>query len=122
MRLVTTIAQVMLGVAFLGAGGQKLARSDQQVEAFVRYGYPQWFMRLTGMIEIGGALGMLLGFFRPILVPIAACLLVTTMIGALATHIRLKDSVQKMLPPALLLTFASGVLGRYVISRRVGRE
>ena len=110
--ILTKILQAFLGLAFLGAGGQKLAGADQMVEDFDRFGYPQWFMYATGTIEITGALGMLVGLARPVVAPFAGLLLAATMTGALATHIRMKDPAQKMVPPTVLLTLSSVVLAR----------
>ena len=50
MRTLTKILQALLGLAFLGAGGQKLAGTDQMVNDFDRYGYPQWFRIVTGSV------------------------------------------------------------------------
>ncbi len=115
MRTATKIIQVLLGLSFLGAGGQKFAAADQMVEDFDRFGYPQWFRVVTGGIEVGGALGMLVGFFRPSITPFAGLLLAATMTGAVATHIRIKDPAQNVLPPTVLLamtTFVSLVRAR----------
>ncbi|MGF1471700.1 MAG: DoxX family protein [Rubrobacteraceae bacterium] len=110
MRYVTKIPQVLLVPAFLGAGGQKLAATDQMVEEFDRYGYPQWMRAFTGAVEVTGALGMATGFFRPAVTPLAALLLAATMTGALATHIRLGDPAKNLAPPALLLALSAAVL------------
>jgi len=98
MGLSKKAPQVLVGLAFLGAGGQKLAGTDQMVRDFERYGYPQWFRVATGVVETSGALGMLLGLFRPKLVPFAGLLLGANMVGALATHASIKDPVSKVLP------------------------
>lgn len=108
MKTTTRVLQLLLGLAFLGAGGQKLAGTDQMVDDFDRY--PQWFRVVMGTVEVTGALGMLAGLYRPALVPAAGLLLSATMLGALTTHVRLKDPVSKMVPPAALLTLSAAVL------------
>lgn len=110
MGILTKAPQVLLGVAFLGAGGQKLAATDQMVEEFDRYGYPQWFRVFTGVVEVTGAAGMLAGLFRPAVTPFAALLLATTMAGAVATHVRLGDPVKNVVPPSALLAMSGAVL------------
>lgn len=110
MNKVTKIPQVLLGAAFLGAGGQKLAATDQMVEEFDRYGYPQWFRVFTGAVEVTGAAGMLAGLFRPAFAPFAALLLSATMVGALFTHVRLRDPAKNMVPPSVLLALSATVL------------
>lgn len=114
MGIAIKIAQGLLGVAFLGAGGQKLAGTDQMVEEFDRYGYPKWFRTFTGVVEVTGAAGVLAGLFRPALTAPAALLLSATMAGALATHIRLADPAKNLAPPSALLAMSAAVLaGRY---------
>ena len=110
MRYATKSAQVLLGLAFLGAGGQKLAGADHMADELRRYGYPRWSMHATGAVEAGGALGMLLGLRRRALVPAAGLLLSATMVGALATHLRLGESARDMAPPAALLAMSAAGL------------
>lgn len=106
MGILTIILQVVLGLAFLGAGGSKLAGAQQMKEDFDRFGYPRWFMYFTGAVEVTGALGVLVGIFTPVLAVLGGLLLAATMAGALFTHVRAKDSGSKMAPPAVLLILA----------------
>ena len=117
MKLTTKILQALLGLAFLGAGGSKLAGADQMVDEFHRYRYPQWFRVVTGSVEVSGALGMLVGIFRPVVAPFAGLFLTATMVGALATHLRIKDPVGKMAPPAMLLVLSTTVLVAHLTGR-----
>ena len=50
MRFVTPI----LALVFLASGGAKLAGLDFEIQAFTRWGYPIWFMYLTGVAEVAG--------------------------------------------------------------------
>ncbi len=111
MRLATKTVQVLLGLAFLGAGAQKLVGTDKMVDDFARYRYPPWFRLATGAVEIGGAVGMLLGLVRPALATLGGLLLVPTMVGALATQARLGDPAKRLAPPAVLLGLALFVGG-----------
>ncbi len=62
----------LLAIAFLGAGLVNAIGAPAQRESFVRWGYPAWWCRVTGGLEISGALlialpatrlvGLLLGF------------------------------------------------------------
>lgn len=106
MGILTVILQILLGLAFLGAGGSKLAGSQQMVEMFEHFRYPRWFMYFTGVVEVTGALGVLIGIFVPILALLGGLLLIATMIGALITHVRVKDPASRMAPPAVLLVLA----------------
>ena len=121
VKYAAKIPQILLVPAFLGAGSQKLAATDQMTEEFDRYGYPQWFRIFTGAVEMTGAAGMLLGLFRPAVTPFAALLLSATMVGALATHIRLGDPAKNLAPPATLLTLSAMVLVTHIQRSNVYR-
>ncbi|MGB3682638.1 MAG: DoxX family protein [Rubrobacteraceae bacterium] len=110
MGVLTVILQVVLGLAFLGAGGSKLAGARQMKGDFDRFGYPRWFMYFTGGLETVAALGVLAGIFVPVLALLGGLLLVATMVGAIATHVRMKDPGSKIASPAILLSLAIIVL------------
>jgi len=109
---IAKVPQVVLGVVFLGAGGQKLRGADQMVDDFARYRYPQWFRVVTGAVEVAGAAGMLAGLGRPALVPPAGLLLGATMVGAIVTHVRVGDPRRAVARPAVLLALTGVVLAR----------
>lgn len=67
MGVLTVVLRVVLGLAFIGAGTSKLVGTQQMVDDFDRFGYPQWFMYFTGAIEVVAALGVLAGIFVPLL-------------------------------------------------------
>jgi uncharacterized membrane protein YphA (DoxX/SURF4 family) len=77
------IVQALLALLFLWAGGMKLVLSIEQLSGAMPL--PGWFMRLIGVAEVLGGLGLLLpGLLRvaPVLTPLAAVGLVMVMIGA----------------------------------------
>jgi putative oxidoreductase len=76
-------AVVLLALIFLGSGGAKLAGLEFEIEAFTRWGFPLWFMYLAGMIEVAGAVLLLV----PRLSALAAAGLSAFMLGAIATHV-----------------------------------
>lgn len=58
--------QAALGLVGLGVGGAKVTHREDQVEDFQRFGYPQWFRIVTGLVEIGAGIGLLVGLrWRP---------------------------------------------------------
>jgi putative oxidoreductase len=75
------ILQVIVGIAFMPIGLGKFS-NPMWVRGFERWGYPDWFRILIGVVEV--ACGLLL--LVPRLTSYAALLLVAVMIGALATH------------------------------------
>lgn len=79
VRLVTWL----LVAVFAASGLAKLLALDFEVEAFARWGYPPWFMTLTGVLELAGVAGLLVRRVAPL----AAACLAALMLGAIATHL-----------------------------------
>lgn len=74
--------RVLLTVAFVGAGGAKLAGVEMMVTTFDQIGFGQGLRYLTGIIEVLGAAILWL----PRKQVIGAALLGGTMVGAVMTH------------------------------------
>jgi uncharacterized membrane protein YphA (DoxX/SURF4 family) len=75
---------VILAILFLVAGGSKLLNPEAHAENFTNWGYPIWFLYMTGIIEVGGAIGLLIPAAR-----LSAILVLSaTMVGAAVTHLR----------------------------------
>lgn len=92
----------LLTLGFLLFGGGKLAGQQMNIDNFTRWGYPIWFMYLTGLIEVVGA--VLLWPQRTRL--IGALLLVGTMLGAILTHVINGEAAFAAMPAVLLLLAA----------------
>lgn len=92
-------------------GTAKLVGADFEIEAFERWGYPQWFRLLAGATEVGAAVGLLIPDRRVLLLSILT--LVGTMLGALGTVIYNGEWSGVLLPAATLLVLLG--LGRVVI-------
>jgi uncharacterized membrane protein YphA (DoxX/SURF4 family) len=72
-------AAIMLGMA----GFSKLTGAEQMVGLFESIGVGQWFRYVTGLLEITGAVLLLI----PTLAGVGALLLACVMLGAVATHL-----------------------------------
>jgi uncharacterized membrane protein YphA (DoxX/SURF4 family) len=100
MRAITTwVLSVILALAFVGAGAAKLSAQPMMVSEFVVFGYPQWFMYLTGLIEIVSAILLLV----PRRAGIGAGLLVCVMVGALYSHLAHGQAAMIGAPVVLLI-------------------
>lgn len=106
MGVLTVVLQVVLGLAFIGAGTSKLVGTQQMVNDFDRFGYPRRFMYFTGATEVVAALGVLAGIFVPLLAVFGGLLIVAVMVGAVSTHVRTKDPGSRITPPVILLVLA----------------
>jgi len=95
--------QILAAAAFLAAGGPKLAGAPQMVEVFQKVGLGQWFRYLTGLLEIAGAIGLLV----PRYTFYAALLLATVMVGALVSIFAVLGGSPG--PAALLLVITAAI-------------
>jgi uncharacterized membrane protein len=119
MNIALWIIQALLAVVFLFAGGTKLILS---LETMVSMGPPNqiplpgWFIRFTGVVEVLGALGLILpGLLRirPELTPLAAAGLVIVMIGAVAFTVASGEIASSLVPLVVGLLAAFVAYGRW---------
>lgn len=107
--MITIILQIILGLFFIMAGSSKFS-SEQQIEGFKNYGYSSGFRIFTGTVELLAAVLLIAGIWISTLAAFGALLVVATMIGAILTHIKIKDSLKDMSMPIILLIIGAGVL------------
>jgi len=87
MNIALWIAQGLLAAVFLFAGGMKLVMPIDEMMKQMPIPLPEWFVLFTGVVEVLGAIGVILPWLlriRPSLTPLAAAGLVIVMIGATA--------------------------------------
>jgi hypothetical protein len=95
MNIVLWIIQVLLALLFLFAGGTKLVLPIDVLNAMGppnQVHLPDLLIRFIGVVEVLGALGLILpGIFRikTGLTPLAAAGLIIVMIGAVAVSLKL---------------------------------
>lgn len=77
------VLQILMALVFLGSGGAKLVGVEAMVEEFQKIGIGQWFRYVTGVIEMVGAVALLI----PRLSGFGAVILAATMLGAAFTHL-----------------------------------
>lgn len=96
--------QTAVGLVGIVAGGAKVTHRAGQIEEFERYGYPQWFRVITGLIEMVAGVGLIVEIaWRPEAALLGGLVFSGTMLGAVATHVRIDDPLQKIAAPAILL-------------------
>ena len=101
-RIVTWVLSGLLALAFFGAGLSKLTGQVMMVHEFSLFGFPLWFMYVTGVIEIAGAVLVLVPRFA--YVGAAALVCVTT--GAVFSHLTHGQAGMIGLPLVLLILAA----------------
>jgi uncharacterized membrane protein YphA (DoxX/SURF4 family) len=75
--------QAILAAAFLAAGSAKLAGVPFMVDLFEQIGLGQWFRVATGVVEVAGAVALIV----PGVASVGALWLGFTMVFAVATHV-----------------------------------
>lgn len=112
--MISIIIQILLALIFLFAGIPKFS-SYQHVEGFKTYGYPQWFRIFTAFVEVITALLLLIGIWSDGLATVAGVVVVATMLGAIFTHIKMKDRFKHMVLPILLLLMGGIIVWQNLI-------
>ncbi len=117
----------LLALGFLGTGAMKVFPPEADVAALAE-GVPVVLMRIAGVAEILGALGLILPAatrIMPILTPLAASGLVVTMIGATIANLVIGEYasiVQTIIFGALAAFVAWARFGPYAVEpRRAGQ-
>ncbi|HDR7794259.1 TPA: DoxX family protein [Bacillus luti] len=106
MTIVALVLQCLLIFAFFFSSVSKIAGAKMQVEAFTHLGLPQWFRIATGWIALAGVAGLIFGFWNEIILVLAALWIGCIMLGAVFSHIRVKDPIGKIMPAAVLMILA----------------
>ena len=106
------IAQIVLALLFLITGGLKLALPPVAARLGREHGLSPYVMRVIGLLEVLGALGVVLPAWTgilPWLTPLAAAGLLLTMIGAAFENVRLEHH------PVILVNLVLALLAVFVV-------
>lgn len=117
--------QVIVALAFTGAGGAKLATAGSELRANPNMAWSTDFsdpeLKMIGSAEVAGALGLILPAatgIAPVLTPVAGVALGALMGGAVVVHLQRDES--PVVPLVLgLLAITAGLL-RWQQQRRRG--
>ena len=120
MNIVLWVVQILLAIAFLGAGIFKVTQPVEKLKTnlgWVTHTTPG-IVKLVGALEILGAVGLILPavtHILPWLTAVAAIGLVLTMAVAIIVHVRLHEASRSISPLVLLLLSLFIVIGRFAI-------
>jgi putative oxidoreductase len=93
----------LVALAFIAAGGGKLAGAAVMIELFDKVGLGQWFRYFTGLLEVVGGIGLLF----PRYAFYATILLAIVMVGAIIAHLAVLGGSPA---PAFVLLVLSGII------------
>ena len=116
MKITVWVVSGLLALGFLGTGAMKVFPPEADVAALAE-GVPVVLMRIAGVAEILGALGLILPAatrIMPILTPLAASGLVVTMIGATIANLVIGEYA------SIVQTIIFGALAAFVAWARFG--
>ena len=101
VTIILWLLQIVVAGIFLIAGGSKLAGAAPMVDMFNAIGVGQWFRYVTGLIEVGSAILLLV----PSLAIVGAILLICTMVCAIIAHFTILHTPPTM--PVVLLALSA---------------
>jgi uncharacterized membrane protein YphA (DoxX/SURF4 family) len=123
MNVALWIAQVLLAAIFLFAGVLKLVMPMEEMAKQMPLPLPGWFVLFTGVVEILGAIGVILPWLLgiwPGLTPLASAGLVIVMIGATVYTVAAGDIASALIPVTVGLLCAFVAYGRWRLAPHRG--
>ncbi len=118
MRYMQIGMLAVLVVAFGAAGLGKLFNAAMFEEQFAHFGLPEWFVYVTGMVELLGA--ALVASFNHVRRRLGAVMLSITM--AVATLLHLLHDPLALAVPAFALMLIAGGVALLPLRKGMGRE
>lgn len=106
MVIATIVFQVFLILAFLLTGARKLLKTKDSLEQRDILKMPPWFWTLTGVLEVLGALGLVIGIFWHPLAVAAAIGLAVVMAGATYINLLRREPASHTIATVVLLAFS----------------
>ena len=94
--IISWVLVVLLALGYLAAAAGKLTGAANQM--FTHWGYPAWFATLIGVLELAGAIGLLI----PQTTRYAVLGLTVIMFGAAYTHLANHEGLQVLRPVIFL--------------------
>ncbi|MBD7996613.1 DoxX family protein [Arthrobacter sp. Sa2CUA1] len=112
------VAEIVLALLYFGLGVMRLVQPYPKLVRVLRWpaDFPAWAVKLIGVAEILGAIGLLLPAatdIAPVLTPIAACALAVMMALAVLVHLRRGERQRVALPAILLVVNVLVAVGRF---------
>ena len=119
MNTAVWIVQVLLALAFGGAGFMKITQPREKLQTNMKWveDFAPTTIKGIGTLEALAAIGLILPWLTgivPVLTPLAAVGLILVMLGAIYTHLRRHETPVAVANVVLLALAAFVVYGRFV--------
>jgi uncharacterized membrane protein YphA (DoxX/SURF4 family) len=108
--IATLLLSLLLAAVYVIAGVFKIVKNPSGADMADHLGYPLKVWKLIGWLEVLAAAALLVGLYYPPLGLAAAVGLVLLMLGAVISHLRVKDSLKKVSAPLALGILAAVTL------------
>ncbi|RAR42134.1 DoxX family protein [Paenibacillus sp. MDMC362] len=105
MTIFSIVLQSLLILYYLFSGSAKVIGAKYWVDIFNTLRLPQWFRIVTGLVQLVGAIVLIIGYWVEGAVAWAGIWLGITMLVAVLAHIRVKDQFGKTVTPVVFLVF-----------------
>lgn len=103
MTIFSIVLQSLLILYYLFSGSAKVIGAKYWVDIFNTLRLPQWFRIVTGLVQLIGAIVLIIGYWVEAAVAWAGIWLGITMLLAVFAHIRVRDQFGKTVTPVVFL-------------------
>jgi hypothetical protein len=110
MTVTTAVLAVLLALVFVGAGSAKILAVQPMRDRAAEVGFSTTAYRGIGVLEVAGAIGLLLGSIVPAIGALAGVGLLLLLGGAVVTHVRNGDGPRKFAPAVVCGLLVAGYL------------
>jgi uncharacterized membrane protein YphA (DoxX/SURF4 family) len=107
MYIIFIVLQSFLLVSMTFGGASKLTGSKNFVEMFESLRLPQWFRVVTGIVQLAGAAGLVIGYWYPVVAAGAGIWIGITMLVAFLLHLRVKHPFGQAMPSVIITLIAA---------------
>lgn len=101
MSVTSAVLAVLLALVFIGLGSAKVLALQPMRERAAEVGFSTAAYRRIGLLEVAGAIGLLLGSVVPLIGALAGVGLLLLLGGAVVTHVRAGDGPKKFAPAVI---------------------
>jgi uncharacterized membrane protein YphA (DoxX/SURF4 family) len=109
MTIFSIVLQSLLIAYYIFSGINKITGAKYWVDVFNEIKLPHWFRVVTGVIQLVGAIILIIGYWYTEAIVWGAIWLGITMIGAIIAHVRVKDPFSKT-AAAIVFAVLIGIL------------